>query len=223
MTELIDYLVKPYENYSNTQIYLEIIAAFLGLSSVLFSMLKKVWVFPTGMISTAIYVYLLFHWGLYGDTMINAYYFIMSIYGWYFWLYGVEEHEAPISMMNLKEKKQATGIFLATIVLVLFVYYFKPYIENGLKTSQLDHLSLQYNWIQYIDSITTAVFFVGMWLMAKKKVENWMFWIVGDLISVPLYLVKGYGITAVQYLIFIIPATIGLFFWYQDYKKQIMR
>lgn len=219
MNELINYLAKPYESYSNTQIYLEIIAASFGLLSVLFSMLKKVWVFPTGIISTFIYVYLLFNWGLYGDTMINAYYFVMSFYGWYYWLYGVEEHEAPVSMMNLQEKKQAIGIFFSTILLVLIVYYFKPYIENGFNTSQLKHLSFQYDWVQYVDSITTAIFFVGMWLMARKKVENWIFWIIGDIISVPMYLVKGYAITAGQYCIFIIPAVIGLILWYQDYKQ----
>ncbi len=221
MNEILDYLVKPYESYSNIQIYLEVIAAGFGLLSVIFSMLKKVWVFPTGIISTAIYVYLLFNWGLYGDTMINAYYFIMSFYGWYYWLYGVEEHEAPVSMMSIQEKKQAVNIFFSTIVLVLIVYYFKPYIENGFDTSQLAHLSFQYDWIQYVDSITTAIFFVGMWLMARKKVENWVFWIVGDLISVPMYLVKGYAITAGQYFIFIIPAAIGLVLWYRDYKKSI--
>lgn len=220
MIELIDYLVTPYESYSNTQIYLEAIAAFFGLLSVIFSMIKKVWVFPTGMISTFIYVYLLFNWGLYGDTMINAYYFIMSVYGWYFWLYGgSNEKEASISIMNPQEKKQAIGIFLATILLVLIVYYFKPYIENGFDRLQLANLSFQYDWIQYVDSITTAIFFVGMWLMARKKVENWVFWIVGDIISVPMYLVKGYAITAGQYLIFIIPAVVGLILWYQDYKK----
>lgn len=220
MIELIDYLVTPYESYSNTQIYLEAIAAFFGLLSVIFSMIKKVWVFPTGMISTFIYVYLLFNWGLYGDTMINAYYFIMSVYGWYFWLYGgSNEKEASISIMNPQEKKQAIGIFLATILLVLIVYYFKPYIENGFDRLQLANLSFQYDWIQYVDSITTAIFFVGMWLMARKKVENWVFWIVGDIISVPMYLVKGYAITAGQYLIFIIPAVIGLILWYQEYKK----
>ncbi|APD06956.1 nicotinamide riboside transporter [Flavobacteriaceae bacterium UJ101] len=224
MIELVDYLVKPYESYSNTQIYLEAIAAFFGLLSVVFSMLKKVWVFPTGMISTFIYVYLLFNWGLYGDTMINAYYFVMSVYGWYFWLYGGDdEDEAPVSMMNTQEKKQAVGIFLATILLVLTVYYFKPYIENGFDSIQLANLSFQYDWIQYVDSITTAIFFVGMWLMARKKVENWVFWIVGDLISVPMYLVKGYGITAGQYLIFIIPAVMGLILWYRDYKKTIQK
>ncbi|MFV0530102.1 MAG: nicotinamide riboside transporter PnuC [Flavobacteriales bacterium] len=219
MTEWIDYLVKPYESYSYTQICLEIIATFFGLLSVIFSMLKKVWVFPTGMISTAIYVYLLFNWGLYGDTMINAYYFIMSVYGWYFWMYGVEEHEASVSIMNRDEKKQAVYLFFSTIVFVLFVYYFKPYIENGFESSSLARLTFQYDWIQCVDAVTTAIFFVGMWLMARKKVENWLFWIVGDLISVPMYLVKGYGITAGQYFVFIIPAVIGFIFWYRDYKK----
>lgn len=219
MTEFLDYLVKPYESYSNIQIYLEVIAAVLGLLSVVFSMLKKVWVFPTGIVSTFIYVYLLFNWGLYGDMLINAYYFMMSVYGWYFWLYGgVDKNEVSVSMMNIQEKKQAVKLFSVTFLLVLFLYYLKSYIASGLNI----RLSFSYDVIQYTDAITTAIFFVGMWLMARKKVENWIFWIIGDLISVPLYLVKGYGITAVQYIIFIIPAVVGLILWYQDYKTKTL-
>ncbi len=221
MNEIIDFLLDPYKNYSTGHVYLEVLAAFFGLLSVMFQMLKKVWVFPVGMISTFIYVYLLFNWGLYGDTMINAYYFIMSGYGWFFWMKGgLNEDEAVVSMMTRSDKSKSVIIFFVAMVLVLAVYYFKPYIENGFESNQLSNLSFNYDWIQYVDSITTAIFFVGMWLMARKKVENWIFWIIGDLISVPMYLVKGYGITAGQYFVFVFPAVIGLILWYKDYENR---
>lgn len=221
MESFFEYLLEPYLDYNSWQIILEIFAALLGIMSVVFAMLKKIWVYPTGIISTGVYVFLLFGWGLYGDMMINAYYFGMSIYGWYMWAKIDENNEhIPVSIMHKKEKFYAALIFLASIICVLIVYYFKPYIESGFMSEKIIHLNFDYNWIEYVDSITTAVFFVGMWLMARKKLENWIFWIVGDIISVPMYIVKGYAITAGQYFIFLIPAVIGLILWYKTYKSQ---
>ena len=70
------------------------------------------------------------------------------------------------------------------------------------------------------DSLTTAIFIVGMWLMAKKKVENWIAWIVGDLISVPLYFYKGLLLASLQFLVFTIIAVVGLVAWMNDVKQQ---
>jgi nicotinamide mononucleotide transporter len=75
------------------------------------------------------------------------------------------------------------------------------------------------SWTAYVDTLTTAIFFVGMWLMAKKKIENWIFWIIGDLISVPLYFYKGLVFSAFQYLIFTIIAVYG----YKAWQKHINR
>ncbi|WP_116496633.1 nicotinamide riboside transporter PnuC [Balneicella halophila] len=232
MEKIIDFLIEPYEGYSNLQIVLELIAALLGIASVIFSARKNILVYPTGIISTAIYVYLLFGWGLYGDTLINAYYFTMSIYGWYMWS-KVDENSMtiPVTTMTHKEKFYASFIFLGAIVLVLFIYHFKPYIQSGFNTEVLSQLPEPFYWlrednisfdikIQYVDTFTTALFFVGMWLMARKKLENWIFWIVGDLVAIPMYLFRGYGITAFQYFIFLIPAVIGYFAWRKDVVRR---
>ncbi len=232
MDEIINFLFKPYESYSTLQIVLEVVAALFGISSVIFSARKNIWVYPTGIISTAIYVYLLFGWGLYGDTLINAYYFVMSIYGWYMWSKIDENSEhIPITRMKLKERGYAALIFIGAVALVLFIYHFKPYIESGFDANVLANLPEPFYWlsgknitfdmkIQYVDTLTTALFFVGMWLMARKKLENWTYWIVGDLIAIPMYLFRGYGITAFQYFIFLIPAIIGYFAWRKDVVKR---
>lgn len=207
MNQIFDFLFGQYANSSTIDIILEIIAVIFGFLSVWFSKQNKIWVFPTGMISTAIFVYLLLKWGLLGDMMINGYYFIMSVYGWYIWTRKVDAtHVTPISRTTLKEKKASVIIFLSTLVFVYAVYtYFDKWIH----------------WTAYVDTITTAIFFVGMWLMAKRKIENWIYWIIGDIISVPLYFYKGFTFSSFQYLIFTFIAISGYLTWKKSLDKKV--
>ncbi|MDX1461652.1 MAG: nicotinamide riboside transporter PnuC [Marinirhabdus sp.] len=199
MSHIFEFLFGQYAGYDTVDVILEIIAVFFGLLSVVFSMRNRVWVFPTGMISTAIFVYLLLKWSLLGDMMINAYYFIMSVYGWHVWTRKIDaENTTPISKTTKAEKKYSVLIFMATLVFVFVVYQ---------AFDKWNH------WTAYVDTLTTAIFFVGMWLMAKRKIENWIYWIVGDLISVPLYFYKGFTFTSVQYLIFTFIAISGYYAW----------
>ncbi len=198
MQELIDTLFVQYTSYASVDITLEITAVIFGFLSVWFAKQNNIWVFPTGLISTGIFVYLLFKWELLGDMMINAYYFAMSIYGWYIWTRKTNDAITPISRTKVAEKKTSIIIFIATLAFVYALY------KSAGKWS---------TWTAYVDTLTTAVFFVGMWLMARKKIENWIFWIVGDVISVPLYLYKGLAFTSVQYLIFTLIAIYGYLAW----------
>lgn len=206
MTEIFDFFFSQYQDYSTLDTTLEIIAVIFGFLSVWFSKQNKIWVFPTGMISTSIFVYLLLKWELLGDMMINVYYFIMSIYGWYIWTRKVDDsHVTQISTTTNKEKQTSLLIFLATILFVYVVYnYFDKWTS----------------WVAYIDTFTTAIFFVGMWLMAKRKVENWLFWIVGDIISIPLYFYKGFTFTSFQYLGFTFIAIFGYLAWKKSLNKN---
>jgi len=207
MNQFIDYLFEQYNEYQTIDIVLEITAVIFGFLSVWYSKQNKIWVFPTGMISTSIFVYLLLKWGLLGDMMINGYYFAMSVYGWYIWTRKVDAtHVTPISRTTIKEKKQSVFIFLATIAFVFVVY---QYNDKWI------------SWTAYVDTITTAVFFVGMWLMAKRKIENWIYWIIGDIISVPLYLYKGLAFTSFQYFGFTFIAIFGYLAWKKHLNKSL--
>ena len=161
MNHIFDFFFGQYSAYETIDIFLEIIAVIFGFLSVWYSKQNKIWVFPTGMISTSIFVYLLFKWGLLGDMMINGYYFVMSVYGWYIWTRKIDAtHVTPISITTTNEKKISVAIFIATLLFVFVVY--KAFDKwNG--------------WVAYVDTITTAIFFVGMWLMARRKIENWIF------------------------------------------------
>ncbi|MCP4976434.1 MAG: nicotinamide mononucleotide transporter [Maribacter sp.] len=203
MNHIFEFLFGQYADYVTYHIVLEIVAVIFGLLSVWFSKQNNILVYPTGMISTSIYVYLLFQWGLIGDMMINGYYFVMSVYGWYVWTRKVDAtHFTPITRATMKEHRISLVIFCATLIFVYVVY------------QMFDKWT---SWTAYVDTVTTAVFFVGMWLMAKRKIENWIYWIVGDIISIPLYFYKGFTFTSLQYLIFTVIAVYGYLAW----KKNI--
>ena len=203
--DFLDQLFYQYSQYSNTDISLEIIAVFFGFLSVWFSKNNNILVFPTGMINTSIFVYLLLKWSLLGDMIINAYYFIMSIYGWYFWLKGTNNTVSPISKVSNTDIRIVVLLFISSSAFVSLVYSFFDKWETI---------------VSYIDILTTAIFFAAMWLMAKRKVESWIFWIVGNIISVPLYLYKGLAFTSIQYFIFTVIAIAGYIKWKELYNKQ---
>jgi len=206
MMDFLDQLFYQYSQYSNTDISLEIIAVFFGFLSVWFSKNNNILVFPTGMINTSIFVYLLLKWSLLGDMIINAYYFIMSIYGWYFWLKGTNNTVSPISKVSNTDIRIVVLLFISSSVFVSLVYTFFDKWETI---------------VSYIDIMTTAIFFAAMWLMANRKVESWIFWIVGNIISIPLYLHKGLAFTSIQYFIFTVIAIAGYIKWKELYNKRI--
>jgi len=207
MNRIIQFLIEPYQTAETAMILLEMAAALLGIASVWFSRKENILVFPSGIISTGIYVYLLNIYELRGDMVINAYFFVMSIYGWYNWSRKTDDNTASltISRTNFKEKLIGLLIFISGLV---FVYYAYKIFGTDI------------TYITYTDSFTTAVFFVAMWYMALKKIENWTLWIAGNLVSVPLYLVKGLGFTAIQYSVFLVLAISGYFEWRRRLKRQ---
>ena len=204
MNQIFNLLFEQYSSYAALDVVMEINAVLFGFASVWYSKQNNILVFPTGLISTSIFVYLLFKWQLLGDMMINGYYFIMSLYGWYIWTRKVDsKNVTPISVVTKKEQIIGGIIFVSTLGLVYEVYQF---------------FKMWTNWVAYVDTLTTALFFVGMWLMAKRKIENWYFWIIADIISVPLYLYKGLVFTSIQYFGFTILAIYGFLAW----KKNLI-
>lgn len=213
--------LQPYETYDNFQIALEAIATVFGVLSVYFSIKKNIWVYPTGIISTALYVYILFNFGLLGDMMINFYYTVMSVYGWVLWAKSSEDHiHVGVSWASKKEWIFSGVLFLISLILVTLVYYYKPFIDNHFSMENVQLGLYHLDWANWLDVFTTAIFLVGMWLMAKRKIENWIFWIVGDLICIPMMIYKGLGITSIQYFVFTAMAVIGYLEWKKGHQLQ---
>ena len=206
MDEILNFLFQQYGSYSQVDIGLEIFAVFFGFLSVWFSKNNNVLVFPTGLINTSIFVYLLFKWELLGDMIINAYYFVVSIYGWYYWTRKNSNNDyTPISKVNYNDQKIILVISILSAIFVSLMYT----VFN--KWSGL---------VSYIDILTTSIFFAGMWLMARRKIESWIFWIIGDIISTPLYLYKGLTFTSFQYFIFTFIAIAGYYKWKSIYNRK---
>ena len=236
MDTLFNFFLEPYINASAINISLEFIAALFGVISVFYAKKENILVFPTGIISTAIYVYLLSQWNLYGDLIINIYYTLMSIYGWYMWskIIDNEKNHIPISRTNTFDKFKTFGIFLFTSIFVIIVYRYYKVMPNQLGFYDSVHYAYtnmtsgkleEFRKITpYLDTFTTGIFFAAMWLMANKKIENWVFWIAGNIVSIPLYFVKGYGFTGIQYTIFLILAIQGYIAWKKslDNNKPIL-
>jgi len=196
---MIDFFLNAYKDASTTRIVLEFIAFVFGILSVWFAKKENIWVYPTGLIATIITTYLLYIAGYLGDMMINGYFTIMSIYGWYNWARkGNETDILVITRTNNREKIIGIVLFFVTIFVVFGVYNFFDYkIRKD----------------NYIDIFASGIFFTGMWYMAKKKIENWTLWIFGDLIVTPLYAYRGLGMLSLQYLIFTILAISAYLEW----------
>ena len=229
MSDFVNFFLEPYQTATYFNIILEFLAAFFGIISVFYARKQNILVFPTGIISTVIYVYLLSQWALYGDLIINIYYTLMSIYGWYMWSKIVDDSSRHIAITRTtkSDKYKAIGIFLFTSVFVIVVYRYYNVMPNDLGFTQ----SISYAWelltsgnkadfriaTPFLDTFTTGIFFSAMWLMANKKLESWTLWIIGNVVSIPLYFVKGFGFTGIQYSVFLVLAVFG----YIEWRKQI--
>ena len=220
MNSFIDYIVEPYKSYSTLQIILEIIAAFFGVLSVYYTKKRNILVFPTGILSTFLYIYLFFSWGLYGETLINLYYTSMSVYGWVLWSKQTEKDHLHVDVSWAKKADylKSLGLFFGTFVFILVLYHFRPIIDGFINIIEIDTLIWSYKPVDFIDATSTGIFLIGMWLMAKRKIDNWYFWILGDIIMIPLLIYKGYAISSFQYSIFLILAIQGLFEWKKSVK-----
>ena len=207
MNQIFNFFLEQYQNTPTSFIILEAIAFVFGIASVWFAKRENIWVYPTGLVATIITVYLLYKAEYFGDMMMNFYYSIMSIYGWWNWSRTRNSKNlVPISRTTYKEK--VIGIFLVILTMVVTFGVYK-YFGNEIKTEN------------YIDIFTSGVFFTAMWYMANKKLENWTLWIFADLITVPLYAYRGLGMLSLQYLIFTILAIQGYLAWKKTLDKTI--
>ncbi|SMO85027.1 nicotinamide riboside transporter PnuC [Gracilimonas mengyeensis] len=184
---------------------LEWIAVITGLMSVWFSMKENILVYPTGIVSVLIYVYLAFQYKLYADMGVNFYYFVMSVYGWYYWTQTDEENlnQKPVTTNSRQENLISAALLFGSFGILYFV------LSNFTDSD-----------VAFWDATTTSFAIVGMWLMARKTLESWVAWIITDLISIPLYFYKGLVLTSFQFLVFTGLAFAGYFAWKKSLQNK---
>jgi len=199
MSPIFDFFFDPYRERSLHLIMLEAIAFFFGIASVVYAKREHIWVYPTGLVATLITMYIFLQDGLLGDMMLNLYYSIMSIYGWWNWSRRTgDEVLVRITRTSAREKGIGLALFVFTVAFTYGVYR---------------AFAAEIGWTNYIDMLTSGIVFTAMWYMAIKKIENWTLWILADVITVPLYAYRGWGMLSLQYLIFTILAIQGYYAW----------
>ena len=207
MSPIFDFFLDPYRDRSLLFIVLEGIAFVFGIASVIYAKREHIWVYPTGLIATLITMYIFLKDELLGDMMLNLYYSLMSVYGWWNWSRKKGETSlVRISRTNTREKWIGILLFVLTLGVTYSVYKL---------------FGTEIGYTNYIDILTSGIFFTAMWYMANKKLENWTLWILADIITVPLYAYRGWGMLSLQYLIFTILAIQGYFAWKKLLNKSL--
>ena len=185
--------------------YLEWTAIISGIASVWFSKKEKIWVYPTGLVGTILYVYLSIMGDLYGEAFVNLYYTIMSLYGWWNWQRRDKYNQKMVKVRfsTLREWVQHIGLF---ILLFAIIYLSLVFIRNAFAPDA----------IPWADAFASASALTAMWLMTRKKVESWIWWMITNIASIPLYYVKGFAATSIYYAILLVLAVFG----FQEWKKR---
>jgi nicotinamide mononucleotide transporter len=188
---------------------LEAVAVIMGIVSVWYSRKENILVYPTGLINTTLYIYLSYKGHLLGEASVNLYYTLMSIYGWYLWTRKKEDQSGFVLQITRSDKKQWVQQLLFFGCIYTGIYFLLTYAKSAFAPEA----------IPWADAFASATAYTGMWLMAKKKVESWIWWILTNIASIPLYFIKGYAFTSVQFIVLLILAIAGLISWQQKAKE----
>ncbi len=200
-----------YQNIMESTL-LEIIAVVFGIISVWFARQAKLLVYPTGIISTTIYVVICYKIQLYADMGINLFYTGMSIYGWHVWTHQ-RDGDKPRPIRWNTPRQQLTGL----VMIPVLYFFILGLIWFFMKDDTAGYMG---TYVPYVDSFTTSIFLIAMWFMAQKTIEHWIYWIAGNIISIPLYFAKGLVFTSFQFSVFLILAIMGLVKWISMYNEE---
>ena len=188
--------------------WIEAIAALLGILSVWYARKENILVFPFGIANVVIYIYICFAARLYANAGINAVYLISNIFGWYMWSRTGDDNGTL--QISRNSPLQNTLSWVAVALIYLSVFFLLRRVNSN------DNAYLQ-SWLPWIDAFNTSFFLVATFLMAIKKLENWQFWIIGNIISIPIYASQELYFTSIQYSVFLMLAILG----WKEWKAKV--
>lgn len=192
--------------------FIEIIGAVTGIIYLYFSVKQKIWLWPIGIISSAYYVVVFYRTQLYADMSLNIYYVMISVYGWFFWLMQKEtkaEHVVRITVLSLKD-----WLVCLFVALTLFFIWGMALVHLPVKMGMLP------SSVPWWDAFLTAGSIVATWMLARKILDQWLWWVVIDGLSVGVFIYKELYFTAGLFVVNTIMAVIGYIKWREDWKKQ---
>jgi nicotinamide mononucleotide transporter len=185
---------------------MEWVAALAGAVSVYLSTRENIWSWPTAIVNVGLYAFVFWRAGLYSDMGLQVVYFLLSLYGWYEWLHG-GANRSELSVSRASARVWLTAIPTAIVFWLALARY----------TSTLPGVALP-----HLDSALTTLSLVAQWMMTRKILENWILWIIADLIYVPMYVYKHLPVTALLYAVFLLLAVLGLRRWWRSYQRQLI-
>ena len=206
MGEVYDFFLSSYSDYSRVDILLEFLAFWFGIISVVFAKKQNILVYPTGIICTIITMYLMYKVSLLGHILVNLLYTIISFFGWWNWSRR-ENNDLVVKVSKF------TSNDLTKSLLIFFFIVFVAYFAHDFFATNFE------GQIKELDILTSGIFVTAMWLMANKKLENWILWIIGNVITIPLYLSSDKIILSIQYIIFTILAIQAYIEWKKSLSK----
>ena len=206
MGEVYDFFLSSYSNHSRIDIVLEFLAFWFGIISVVFAKKQNILVYPTGIICTIITMYLMYKVSLLGHILVNLLYTIISFFGWWNWS-RKENNDLVVKVSKF------TSNDLTKSLLIFFFIVFVAYFAHDFFATNFE------GQIKELDILTSGIFVTAMWLMANKKLENWILWIIGNVITIPLYLSSDKIILSIQYVIFTILAVQAYIEWKKSLSK----
>ena len=206
MGEVYDFFLSSYSNHSRIDIILEFLAFWFGIISVVFAKKQNILVYPTGIICTIITMYLMYKVSLLGHILVNLLYTIISFFGWWNWSRR-ENNDLVVKVSKF------TSNDLTKSLLIFFFIVFVAYFAHDFFATNFE------GQIKELDILTSGIFVTAMWLMANKKLENWILWIIGNVITIPLYLSSDKIILSIQYVIFTILAIQAYIEWKKSLSK----
>ena len=206
MGEVYDFFLSSYYNHSRIDIVLEFLAFWFGIISVVFAKKQNILVYPIGIICTIITMYLMYKVSLLGHILVNLLYTIISFFGWWNWSRR-ENNDLVVKVSKF------TSNDLTKSLLIFFFIVFVAYFAHDFFATNFE------GQIKELDILTSGIFVTAMWLMANKKLENWILWIIGNVITIPLYLSSDKIILSIQYVIFTILAIQAYIEWKKSLSK----
>lgn len=185
---------------------IELLGAILGILYIIFSIRQSILTWPTGLLTSVLYVIVFFQSKFYADMGLQVYYVVISVYGWYFWLKGTKPGESD--SVPVRELSKKLGLILgcaSIIIFIILVFVLKKFTDSD---------------VPYMDSLTTALSIIATWMLAKKYIEQWLLWIFIDAVSAGLYIYKNLWPTVILFIVYTIMALWGYFEWKKDLKTQ---
>ena len=195
----------------DTSLIIEIVAVVFGVLSVWYAHKENIWVFPLGIINVLIYIYICISARLYANAGINVVYFLTNVYGWYNWSRS-NDLEGTLQITRNRKNQNVLWLLSAIVLYVAIVWILRTAHQTD--TAYLNSI------LPWIDALNTSFFLCATVLMTMKKIENWWFWIAGNIISIPVYFSQGLYFTSLQYAIFLVIAILGLREWNKRWAEK---